>query len=216
MPPTASVMFSDFRRLLARGPYAQVFGALGAEGALSVAPPDNGVLSSRGVARGRDSMVKIEGTAPGCSRRIEGSGFVFARHHVITNAHVVAGVSGGPVVTNRHSARFASQVVLFDPERDIAVLYVPRLAAAAGCPGLRAGRAVRDGRAGLSAASIAGLLRLAEPDAHPVRRNRAEPGPLDQVRQPAGRPGDARRVDAVRRARRVPADPVRPAAQQRD
>ncbi len=130
MPPTASVMFSDFRRLLARGPYAQVFGALGAEGALSVAPPDNGVLSSRGVARGRDSMVKIEGTAPGCSRRIEGSGFVFARHHVITNAHVVAGVSGGPVVTNRHSARFASQVVLFDPERDIAVLYVPRLAAA--------------------------------------------------------------------------------------
>ena len=32
MPPDASLMFSDFRSLLARGPYTQVFGALGAEG----------------------------------------------------------------------------------------------------------------------------------------------------------------------------------------
>ena len=30
-------MFSDFRSLLASGPYAQVFGALGAESALAVA-----------------------------------------------------------------------------------------------------------------------------------------------------------------------------------
>ena len=36
MPPSVSLMFSDFRSLLARGPYTQVFGALGAEGALRV------------------------------------------------------------------------------------------------------------------------------------------------------------------------------------
>ncbi len=130
MPPAASVMFSDFRRLLASGPYAQVFGALGAEGALPVAPPNNSVLSSRGLARVGASIVKIEGTAPGCSRRIEGSGFVFAHDHVITNAHVVAGVVPGPQVTTRRNVRFASQVVLYDPERDIAILYVPGLAAA--------------------------------------------------------------------------------------
>ncbi len=130
MPPAASVMFSDFRRLLASGPYAQVFGALGAEGALPVAPPNNSVLSSRGLARAGASIVKIEGTAPGCSRRIEGSGFVFAHDHVITNAHVVAGVVPGPQVTTRRNVRFASQVVLYDPERDIAILYVPGLAAA--------------------------------------------------------------------------------------
>ena len=40
MPPPAHLMFSDFRRLLASGPYTQVFGALGAEGALTVPPPD--------------------------------------------------------------------------------------------------------------------------------------------------------------------------------
>src|ERR1022692_4446403 len=96
MPPAATLMFSDFRALLARGPYTQVFGALGAEGTLTVGPPDNGVLSSRGLARAGRSVVKVQGTAPSCARRIEGSGFVFARDHVMTNAHVVAGVTQGP------------------------------------------------------------------------------------------------------------------------
>ena len=129
MPPAATLMFSDFRGLLARGPYAQVFGALGAEGALSVAPPDNSVLSSSGLIRARRSVVKIEGTAPSCSRRIEGSGIVFARDHVITNAHVVAGVTEGPVVSTEHGPgqQLRAKVVLYDPRRDVAVLYVPGL-----------------------------------------------------------------------------------------
>jgi S1-C subfamily serine protease len=130
MPPAAATMFSDFRGLLARGPYAQVFGALGAEGALSVGPPDNSVLSARGLARARASVVKVEGTAASCARRIEGSGFVFARDHVMTNAHVVAGVTQGPEVTTPAGARLRARVVLYDPQRDVAILYVPGLAAA--------------------------------------------------------------------------------------
>ena len=130
MPPAATLMFSDFRALLARGPYTQVFGALGAEGALSVGPPDNGVLSSRGLARAGRSVVKVQGTALSCSRRIEGSGFVFARDHVMTNAHVVAGVTQGPEVSAPSGRELPAQVVLYDPQRDIAVLYVPGLAAA--------------------------------------------------------------------------------------
>jgi S1-C subfamily serine protease len=137
MPPAATLMFSDFRALLARGPYTQVFGALGAEGALSVGPPDNSVLSSRGLARAGRSVVKVQGTAPSCSRRIEGSGFVFARDHVMTNAHVVAGVTQGPdgvtqgpEVSTPGGRELSAQVVLYDPQRDIAVLYVPGLAAA--------------------------------------------------------------------------------------
>jgi S1-C subfamily serine protease len=130
MPPAATLMFSDFRALLARGPYTQVFGALGAEGALSVGPPDNSVLSSRGLARAGRSVVKVQGTALSCSRRIEGSGFVFARDHVMTNAHVVAGVTQGPEVSAPSGRELPAQVVLYDPQRDIAVLYVPALAAA--------------------------------------------------------------------------------------
>jgi S1-C subfamily serine protease len=130
MPPSASLMFSNFRSLLARGPYAPVFGALGAEGALAVAPPSPAVLDSAGLARARPSIVKVEGVAPSCSHKIEGSGFVYAPDHVLTNAHVVAGVTQGQQVLTSGDASFNAHVVLYDPQRDIAVLDVPGLSAA--------------------------------------------------------------------------------------
>ena len=130
MPPTANVMFSDFRSLLASGPYAQVFGALGAEGALAVGPPSNAVLLSGGLAAARPSIVKITGVAPSCSHRIEGTGFVYAPDHILTNAHVVAGVTEGPQIFTSQGGPIHARVVLYDPRRDIAVLYVPGLRAA--------------------------------------------------------------------------------------
>ena len=130
MPPTANVMFSDFRSLLASGPYAQVFGALGAEGALAVGPPSNAVLLSGGLAAARPSIVKITGVAPSCSHRIEGTGFVYAPGHILTNAHVVAGVTEGPQIFTSQGGPIHARVVLYDPRRDIAVLYVPGLRAA--------------------------------------------------------------------------------------
>ena len=129
MPQSADTMFSDFRRLVGRSPYVQVFGAFGGGSALSVPPPSASVVHSAGLARAANSIVKVVGTAPGCRppRRIEGSGFVYATDHVITNAHVVAGVTDGPTVTTRGGASFRATVVLYDPERDVAVLYVPGL-----------------------------------------------------------------------------------------
>jgi S1-C subfamily serine protease len=127
MPSAAHTMFSDFRRLLATGPYTQVFGSLGVEGAPNVPPPDSKVLNSPGLARDRRSIVKIIGFAPGCSRQLEGSGFVISPEHVLTNAHVVAGVTQGPVVRDHGQGSFTARVVLYDPRRDVAVLYVPGL-----------------------------------------------------------------------------------------
>lgn len=125
MPAAAYGMFSDFRSLLESGPYAQVFGSLGAEIPPAVGPPDNAVLSSAGLAAARPSIVKVMGIAPSCSEQIEGSGFVYSPDHVLTNAHVVAGVVG-PHVYIGQNALYA-RVVLYDPQRDIAVLYVPGL-----------------------------------------------------------------------------------------
>src|SRR6202046_5580076 len=104
--------FPPLRSLLTSGPYTQVFSALGAESALGVPAPDPAVLKSAGLAADRDSIVKIVGIAPSCERRIEGSGFVISPGHVLTNAHVVAGVTQGPDVytaDNRESPalRFA-------------------------------------------------------------------------------------------------------------
>ncbi|HEY1915929.1 MAG TPA: MarP family serine protease [Streptosporangiaceae bacterium] len=127
MPPSAQTMFSQFRRLLASGPYPQVFGGLGAEAPLTVEKPDGQVVHSASLQRDEASIVKVVGTAPSCGRRIEGSGFVISPDHVLTNAHVVAGVTDGPNVYTTGGATLPATVVLFDPRTDIAVLYVPNL-----------------------------------------------------------------------------------------
>jgi S1-C subfamily serine protease len=126
MPAEASLLFSDFRQLLESGPYAQVFGALGAEGALAVGPPNPAVLSQPGLTQDEQSIVRVKGIAPSCSEQIEGSGFVYAPDHVLTNAHVVAGVTQQQYVYTRSGA-LPAHVVLFDPKVDVAILYVPGL-----------------------------------------------------------------------------------------
>jgi S1-C subfamily serine protease len=130
MPPPAKTMFSDFRRMLASGPFPQVFSDIGAAHLLSVPKPDPAVVRSPGVIADRDRVVKVQGTAPSCDRSIEGSGFVYAPNHVLTNAHVVAGVQPGPRVSLPDGTSYQAQVVLYDPQIDIAVLYVPGLNAA--------------------------------------------------------------------------------------
>jgi S1-C subfamily serine protease len=127
IPQGAWPKFTALRKVLSTQPYVQVFGALGAETALSVRKPDPRVLNAPGLRRDRDSVVKIQGLAPGCTRTIEGTGFVISRDHVITNAHVVAGVNGPEVYTRIAGGPNPAKVVLFNPETDIAVLYVPGL-----------------------------------------------------------------------------------------
>jgi S1-C subfamily serine protease len=127
MPPPARTMFSDFRRMLASGPFPQVFGGIGATHLLTVPAPDPAVINSAGVRLARGRVLKIQGTAPSCDRSIEGTGFVYAPHHVLTNAHVVAGVQPGPRVSTPDGTSYPAQVVYYDPQVDIAVLYVPGL-----------------------------------------------------------------------------------------
>jgi S1-C subfamily serine protease len=126
--PRSALTLPSFRplhSLLASGPYTQVFSALGAESALTLRPPDPSVLTSAGLGHVKDSIVKIMGVAPSCSKQIEGSGFVISPQHVLTNAHVVAGVTEGPYVYTLRKHQFRARVVLYDPQRDLAVLYVP-------------------------------------------------------------------------------------------
>ncbi|HEX8006370.1 MAG TPA: MarP family serine protease [Trebonia sp.] len=134
MPSPAKTMFTQFRRMLATGPFPQVFSGIGAAQLISVPAPNPAVLSSPGYLAAHNRVVKIQGLAPSCGKIIEGSGFVYAPGHVMTNAHVVAGVTegptggaGGPIVSTADGATFRAQVVFYDPQVDIAVLYVPQL-----------------------------------------------------------------------------------------
>ncbi len=121
-------VFPALHTLLSNGLYTPVF-TFGAQNALTLPQADSAVLNSRGIALDKASIVKIRGVATSCSLQIEGSGFVISPDHVLTNAHVVAGVTQGPYVYATGGGDFNARVVLFDPQRDIAVLDVPGLTA---------------------------------------------------------------------------------------
>jgi S1-C subfamily serine protease len=128
MPTPAKTMFSDFRRLLAsNSTYAEVFSGIGAEHLFPIAAPDSAVLDSPGYLAARSRVVKVQGVAPSCARSIEGSGFVISPDHVLTNAHVVAGVTARQTVTTESGTTLPATVVYYDPQVDVAILYVPRL-----------------------------------------------------------------------------------------
>lgn len=74
------------------------------------------------------SVVKVTGVAYACGQTQSGSGFVAAPGRVITNAHVVAGVSE-PVVQTPGGASATGRVVYFDPNHDLAVIAVDALVA---------------------------------------------------------------------------------------
>jgi S1-C subfamily serine protease len=87
-------------------------------------PPDTGIARQQAVRAAYSRIAKVTGVAS-CSRGLEGSGFVYAPKRVMTNAHVVAGVSKPRVEVD--GKKYDARVVVFDPEIDIAVLYVPNL-----------------------------------------------------------------------------------------
>lgn len=76
------------------------------------------------------SVVRITGNAFACGVAQTGSGFVVADDRVITNAHVVAGVTE-PVIETLGGGALAGTIVYFDPLDDLAVIAVPGLDAPA-------------------------------------------------------------------------------------
>ncbi|WP_426987977.1 MarP family serine protease [Pseudarthrobacter sp. Y6] len=76
--------------------------------------------------RAAQSVLKIAGTAYQCGQNQTGTGFVVSPGRVVTNAHVVAGVSQ-PVVEVPDGGAMPGQVVYFDTRHDLAVLAVDGL-----------------------------------------------------------------------------------------
>ena len=127
MPDDVRSLYSSLREFLDRSGFPPVLGDLPPD-VVNVAPPgDLSPALKKQVSRATQSVFKIYGEARKCSRGIEGTGFAFSPHHVITNAHVVAGTNQVGVVVG--GVTVPATVVLFDPRRDVAVLYVKDLGA---------------------------------------------------------------------------------------
>ncbi|MER5477266.1 MarP family serine protease [Streptomyces sp. NPDC002734] len=129
LPDQADTWFADFSSVLAQNGFPQVFSPFANEPIREVAPPDAALVESEVAVRAKRSIVKVMGTASGCSKVLEGTGFVFAGQRVMTNAHVVGGVDEPTVQIGGEGRRYDATVVLYDWRRDIAVLDVPALTA---------------------------------------------------------------------------------------
>ncbi|GAA2780298.1 MarP family serine protease [Streptomyces rameus] len=127
MPQTTPAWFSRATSALTEAGFPQVFNPFENESTARVARPTGDSVTPAATDAARLSTVKIEGAAGAEGR--EGSGFVYAARHVMTNAHVVAGIDHPSVRVGGVGRSYEARVVLFDPDRDVAVLYVPGLRA---------------------------------------------------------------------------------------
>lgn len=121
--PDSPRALQDLRRQVSDFSFPEVFSRLGPSPNAGPAPGDV-ALPAAVRDRVAVSTVKVSGTA--CGRVLHGSGFSPAADIIVTNAHVVAGVDR-PTVLRTDGQRIRSTVVVFDPNRDLAVLRVPGL-----------------------------------------------------------------------------------------
>ena len=114
-PPT---LIAQIRSFLDRFGFPEVFVGLPPAPAGPVDPPSAAEARQAFLAADQ-STFRIVGAA--CGRIQEGSGFLVEGSHVVTNAHVIAGVTT-PRVQSQEGGEFMGAVVAFDSARDIAVL----------------------------------------------------------------------------------------------
>lgn len=123
--PRAPDALQVLKNLVGPDAFPDVFNALHPGETLGPPPPSAGITAQVD-DRVSASTVKVEG--PACDEIQDGSGFAVADNLIATNAHVVAGEGQGRTrVLLPNGSTLPATVVLFDPNRDLALLRVPGL-----------------------------------------------------------------------------------------
>jgi S1-C subfamily serine protease len=121
LPARAGDALGAFNDVVGAGFFPRYLEPFAPERIVPVGPGPQRLLTDPDVEDAGASVVKITGSNQ-CGRGVEGSGFVYAEGRVMTNAHVVAGVSDPEVEIGGGSA--GAEVVHYDPDTDVAVLAV--------------------------------------------------------------------------------------------
>jgi S1-C subfamily serine protease len=119
-PPQPDVA-RTLRTLLGGERFPDVFSALAPTPEPS-APPDIIGIDPDVLARAVSGTTGVR--VVGCGRAYSGSGFAVDGEHVVTNAHVVAGARETELRTH-DGRRVPATVVVFDKDRDLALLHAP-------------------------------------------------------------------------------------------
>ena len=125
VPAPVRSLYDSLRDLIDRRGLPDVLDPLTPTDVTDVPTPDPLLVDDPLVVAASAAVVRVTGVAPDCSRRVEGSGFLYADGRVMTNAHVLAGVREPQVAVDGH--RYDATTVYVDELLDIAVLAVPDL-----------------------------------------------------------------------------------------
>jgi S1-C subfamily serine protease len=127
IPDPVETFIAQVRSLIVHDGLPAITEALGG----IVDPPSlpNVDTGSPALTAAAQSVVRITGTAPSCGQNQAGSGFVVSAERIVTNAHVVAGVTE-PIIETPGGQALTGTIVYFDPIDDLAVIAVPGLTAA--------------------------------------------------------------------------------------
>lgn len=126
MAPRPPAFLARVQGILSGVTFPPVFAGL--EPTLPAPLPIPASVDTPAVKHASQLVVKVTGT--GCGGLVTGSGFPIGNGYVVTNAHVVSG-TGTHRVETASGTVMKSDVVYFDPDRDVALLYVPDYASAA-------------------------------------------------------------------------------------
>jgi len=121
MPSQAQGLLRGFDRVVGSSFFPRYLEPFAPERIIGVEPAPGNVVHDPEVQHAELSVFKIRGNNS-CGDGIEGSGFLYSPHRMMTNAHVVAGVSEPKVRVGTRN--LSAKVVYYNSDTDIAVLAV--------------------------------------------------------------------------------------------
>jgi S1-C subfamily serine protease len=121
MPSAAQGLLRQFDRVVGSSFFPRYLEPFAPERIVEVAPAPGNVVHDPEVQKAELSVFKIRGNNR-CGDGIEGTGFLYSPHRLMTNAHVVAGVTEPTVRVGTRNVQ--ATVVYYNSDIDIAVLDV--------------------------------------------------------------------------------------------
>jgi S1-C subfamily serine protease len=118
--PRPPAFLASVEQVLAGVQFPPAFAGL--EPTLPSALPVPSSVDTAGVNHAAAVVVKV--TSLGCGGIVTGSAIPLGNGFVVTNAHVVSGTTAHQI-QRPDGTQYKAQVVFFDPEKDVAVLYAP-------------------------------------------------------------------------------------------
>ncbi|GAA4122150.1 MarP family serine protease [Nocardioides fonticola] len=119
LPRDSADLLQAFNDVVGEGFFPRYLEPFAPERIVEVAPGDKRMLQRPGVRAAGASILKVRGTNR-CGRGVEGSGFLYAADRLMTNAHVVAGVTDPDVIID--GSPVPGRVVYYNPNVDLAVI----------------------------------------------------------------------------------------------